>query len=486
MIALLRQHPRAFYVIFMLEIWERFGFYTVQGILVLYFVRVSGLTYEDAYYAFGAFSALTYGMVALGGYLGDHVLGPKSTLVLGLIVLASGYLALALVDKPYIFHALGLVCIGGGLFKANPPNLLAKAYGVDDARLHSAFTLYYMSVNLGAVAALFVGPFLARHYGYSCAYFASFIGIMLSLTSFCVQRQYLAYIHTPLDEEPKRFWIWLGLGVAIFSAMYLCAYLLQHVLLTRHLLSAVTVWVLFVYGLYMKRESKVAQKRMFLALILMIEAVIFFTLYQQMPMSLNVFAVNNVHARLFAITVDPQSFQALNAFWIIFLSPVVGALYLQLNQRNIAFHLPYKFALGMTSCGLGFLSLYFCRFLHDEQGMVSAGWLVLAYFFQSLGELLVSALGVAMVAELVPQKMTGFVMGAWFLTSAVAGFTGAFVASLTALPSQVLPGVPSLMLYTHVFGCIGGVTIIASLLLWIAAPFLCRLGAGQNERFIQV
>ena len=192
-------------------------------------------------------------------------------------------------------------------------------------------------------------------------------------------------------------------------------------------------------------------------------------------MSLNVFAVNHVHPRMLTLAIDPQSFQALNSIWIILMSPVLACVYLQLNKRRVVFPTPYKFALGMTCCGVGFLLLYFCRYAHDVNGMVSSWWLVGAYLFQSLGEILVSALGVAMVAELVPPQMAGFVMGMWFLTSSVAGFTGAWVASYTALPKGILPGVDSLMIYTRVFANIGLVTLLVAVLLWFISPYLSRL-----------
>ena len=475
MITLFREQPRAFYMIFMLEIWERFGFYTVQGILVLYFVRFAGLTYQDSYATFGAFSALLYGLVALGGYLGDRVLGTKRTLVLGLIVLAVGYLALALADKQRIYYALALICVGGGLFKANPSNLLAKSYDSQDSRLHSGFTLYYMAINLGAIVALFAGPALSSLYGYPYAYFASFLGILLGLANYGFQRKHITGIHTPADDHIIRAWQW---GLVVFGVMGLAfasAYLLQHVILAKNILWWVTLGVVSVYFFYMRHENQSSRMRMLLAFILMLEAVAFFTLYQQMPMSLNLFAVNNVHAHFFSMSLDPQSFQALNGMWIILMSPVFAMVYHRLNRAGIVFATPYKFALGMTCCGVGFLSLYFCRFVHDTHGMVSSGWLVGAYLFQSMGELLVSALGVAMVAELVPEKMTGFVMGAWFLTSAVAGFTGASVASYTALASTVQPGLDSLMIYTRVFGCIGMAALFVALLMWLISPRLNRL-----------
>lgn len=474
-LSLFREQPRAFYMVFMLELWERFGYYTVQGVLALYFIRFLGFSEEVAYYTFGAFFALVYAMVALGGYLGDKVLGTKRTIVLGLIVLALGYLSLALTDKAHVFLALALICVGNGLFKANPASLLAKCYDENDPRLHSGFTLYYMAINLGSIFALFIGPSLSSWVGYSYAFFASFIGILLGLANYLFQRQSIAAINTPADNLKIGFWRWSLIFVAIGFATFICAYLLQHVEIAKKLVWVVTALVVATYFFYMKRETKASRLRMLLAFILMLEAVAFFTLYQQMPTSLNLFAVNNVHANLFGIPIDPQSFQALNPIWIVVMSPMLAMFYSALQRHGYAFKVPYKFALGMTCCGLSFSLLYFARYLHDDSGMVSYWWLVASYLFQSLGELLVSALGVAMVAELVPVPITGFVMGMWFLTSSVAGFIGASVASYTALPKNLQPGIESLMIYTHVFACIGLTTLAVALFLWLISPRLCRL-----------
>ena len=212
----------------------------------------------------------------------------------------------------------------------------------------------------------------------------------------------------------------------------------------------------------------------------MAEAVAFFTLYQQFPMSLTIFAVNHVRTDVLSFHIDPQSFRVLNAIWIIALSPVLAMFYSRLNQRGIVFQIPYKFALGMVFCGVGFLLLYFCRYAYDVNYMISPWWLVAAYFFESVGELFVSALGVAMVAELVPRKMMGFVMGFWFLTSAVAGFTGALVSSYTALPKDIQPGFESLMIYTQVFGWIGLITLLLALFLWFISKHLTRLMEHSN------
>ncbi|KTD19740.1 oligopeptide:H+ symporter [Legionella londiniensis] len=475
MVALFCEQPRAFYMIFMLEIWERFGFYTVQGILTLYFIRYLGFDDITAYYTFGAFSALVYGMVAIGGYLGDTILGTKRTMVLGLITLAAGYGALTFANREEVFLALGLICVGNGLFKANPSSLLAKCYEKKDHRLHGGFTLYYMAVNIGSTLALFAGPTLSALYGYPYAYFLSFIGLLLGLMNYFFQRKHIADIQTIADSRSITLWQWNIVLIGVLLATIGSAYLIQHVMIAKDIVWAIMIMVLITYFMYMRREKNEVLLRMLLAFFLMLEGVVFFTLYQQMPTSLNLFAVNNVYPNLFGIPIDPQSFQALNPIWIILMSPVMATAYEKLYRRQVRFAIPYKFALGMTLCGLSFLILYFARFLHDDSGMVSSWWLVASYCLQSVGELLISALGVAMVAELVPAKIAGFVMGMWFLTPALAAFIGAYVASFTALPEHVAPGIESLMIYTNVFAAIGLVTLAIAMLLWLLSPPLTRL-----------
>ncbi len=474
MIALLRQQPRPFFMIFMLEIWERFGFYTVQGILVLYFVRSIGMSHRDAYATFGTFSALIYGLVPLGGYLGDKLLGTKRTIVVGLLVLLVGYALLAVQHDQSLYLALALICVGAALFKSNPGVLLAQCYMKDAEKLHSGFTLYYMAINIGAMASLLVGPYMSSHYGYSSAYWIAALGILLGLLNYALQYPVIEPIKTMADKRRLSGWWWTIFLGGLLVAVVLCEYLLAHPIFARKIILAISGAFVFAYFVCMRKANKRERLRLFVVFVLMLEAIVFFTLYQQMPTSINVFAACHVHPKLLGLPLDPQSFQVLNPFWIIMLSPVLAWVYTYCNQRNVSFSIPYKFALGMVCCSIGFTILYVTRFFADEHALVSSGWLVASYFFQALGELLVSALGTAMVAELVSPKIMGFVIGVWYLTSSIAGFTGASVASLTALPKGMTPGLASLDVYTHVFLQIGVMTLVAACLMGLLAPRLTQ------------
>lgn len=357
--ALFRNQPRAFYMIFMLEIWERFGFYTAQALLTLYFIRALGMAEHHAYYTFGAFSALVYSMVAFGGYLGDKILGTQRTLALGLVVLSLGYLALASVPIVNIYYALALIAVGNGLFKANPSNLLSRCYSKEDPRIDHAYTLYYMAINLGAVLALLIGPALSHHYGYAFAYFASFLAILLALLNYLLQKKHLKHLQGPADQRILSFLhISLILG-GLCVTTYLCHLLLQNTFITRRVLGCIIVLCFCMYTYFMYKEKPSSRARMVVALILMAEAVIFFTLYQQLPTSLTLFAVHHIRHQFWGIDLDPQTFRVLNSLWIVILSPLLVSFYAKLDEKNISFSIPYKFALGLFCCGLGFAILYF-------------------------------------------------------------------------------------------------------------------------------
>jgi len=474
MIKMFAEQPRPFFMIFMLEIWERFGYYTVQGILALFFIRQLGLSEHQAFYTFGAFAALVYGMVAIGGYLGDKVLGTKRTIFIGLVTLTIGYGMLTFSNQDTVYYALGLICVANGLFKANPPNLLAKCYNENDHRLHGGFTLYYMSINLGSTFSLLVGPNVAAKYGYPYAFSLSFIGLGLGIVNYLYQYHVVANINNAADQRRIGAVSWLLVVGGIIAATFGSAYLLQHVSLAKTLAWCLTAVIVAIFFFYTMQEKGLARVRMLIAFVLMVEAIVFFTLYMQMPTSMNLFAVANVRSSFFGYQFDAQSYQALNPIWIIILSPILAYCYRGIQKREMNFTIPYKFSIGMIACGIAFLTLFSARFFHDGQGIVSPFWLIASYFFQCVGELLVSALGVAMVAELVPVHIAGFVMGVWYLTSTVAGFTGAAVASMAAIPEGVTHGIPSLMIYTGVFAKIGLVTITLGVIMYALSPVLNR------------
>ncbi|MEW5818552.1 MAG: oligopeptide:H+ symporter [Cyanobacteriota bacterium] len=468
-------HPKPFYLIWFIELWERFGFYGMQAILVLYLVKELGFNDDQAYNTFGAFAAILYALTILGGYVGDNVLGTKRTIVVGAITLFLGYLMLSIGNQHTIYHGLGVICVGNGLFKANPSSLLSKLYEPNDPRIDGAFTLYYMSINIGSFVSIAATPFVAHHYGWNIAFSVSAIGLMLGIINYLCLMHWAKDVGSAPDFKPlekiKLLYIIFGsILVAVISS-----WLLQNLNMAHSLLALTAIVVIIIYikeVLVLKGQDRA---NLIACLILIIQAIFFFTLYQQMPTSINFFTVRNVTTTIFGFQIAPASFQALNPLWIIIASPILAHIYHSLAKKDKDFSMPAKFAFGMFLCSFGFLILYLSSHFATSQGMVAPYWLVISYGFQSVGELLVSGLGCAMVARLCPQRLMGFMMGVWFMSTAAAMVLGGYVAAIASVPENINEPLLSLPIYTDLFLKIGVVTLIIAIIMILFVPLLKKM-----------
>lgn len=461
---------KAFWVVWAVELWERFGYYGVSAILALYFVNQLGYTESQSFYVFGSFSAFVYGFVWIGGWIGDKYLGAKRTLVLGAIILTCSYVALALANHQTIFYALAGVIVGNALFKANPSSLISKMFSKGDPALDGAMTLYYMAVNVGSMISIAITPIIAENYSWALAFWLCALGLVVGLSNFCFYQRFLAPLSTGPEQSPlniKRLGIVL-LGSAL--SITVIAQLLSHTTICNWIVYIVVTGALLYFLKIAFALHNPERTRMLVAFVLILQAVLFFVLYNQMPTSLTFFAVHNVNNNLFGWSIPPAEYQVLNPLVIVLMSPVLVWLYRKFPATHVT-----KFCIGMSLGAAAFLILAIPQFTATD-GFASPLWMVASYFFQSVGELLISGLGLAMVAELCPEEMSGFVMGIWFLTSMLSGPIGAWVGALTTPPDTgtQLTAVASLQLYGNVFFKIGLVTGLASLLMWIKRPFLNR------------
>jgi POT family proton-dependent oligopeptide transporter len=477
------KQPKAFYLIFSIEFWERFGFYGMQAILTVYLVKILGMNESASFVLFGAFSALIYGFVAAGGWIGDKVIGTKRAITLGAIILTVGYVLLGisttaghLGGPTLIYIAMGFITVGNGLFKANPSSLLAKIYDKHDPRLDGAFTMYYMAINIGSLISMILTPMVAQKAGYGMAFGVSAIGLAITVINFLACLNMLKSVGSPADLQPvsKRSFMAVTLGAVVAS--FICSYLLQNLSLAHGILVVAGLVILFFYFREAVVISGLERQKMIVAFILMLQGIVFFVLYFQMPTSLNFFAIHNVSHDILGFHVEPEQFQALNPFWIMIASPILAMLYSKVGDR---LSMPFKFAGGMALCALSFLVLSWGTSFANEQGIINSNWLIASYLFQSIGELLVSGLGLAMVAQLVPQRMMGFAMGMWFLTSATAAVVAGWVASFTAVPADITSAQASLAIYGDVFGKIGYATAAITVLTFLIAPKLTRICRGN-------
>lgn len=468
------KQPKAFYLIFSIELWERFGYYGLQGIMAVYLVKMLGMSESDSITLFSSFSALVYGMVAVGGWLGDKVLGTKRVIVLGTLVLALGYALIAWSghNLTLVYFGMATIAVGNGLFKANPSALLSTCYEKDDPRIDGAFTMYYMSINIGSFFSMLATPWLAAKYGWSVAFSLSFVGMLITLANFMLFRKWVKNHGSKPDFAPLNIGSLLATLVGVVVLILLAAWLLHNQGIARAVLAAVAAGIVVVFVKETLKMEGAARRKMIVAFILMLQAIVFFVLYMQMPTSLNFFAIRNVEHTLLGITFEPEQFQALNPFWIMVFSPLLAALYNKMGDRM---PMPHKFALGMLLCSGAFLVLPLGASFANQMGIVSVNWLILSYAMQSIGELMISGLGLAMVAQLVPQRLMGFIMGSWFLTTAGAAMVAGKVANLMAVPEDITDPLQSLHIYGDVFLKIGVVTGVIAIVMMFTARLLNRM-----------
>ncbi|WP_234418437.1 oligopeptide:H+ symporter [Dongshaea marina] len=396
------RQPKAFYLTFSIELWERFGFYGVQGILTLFLVHQFKLPEASSFILFGAFTALVYGGTSIGGWLGDNILGTKRVILLGAITLALGYLLLSLAKShvEIVYLGMGFVAIGNCLFKANPSSLLSKVYSRDDPRLDGAFTMYYMAINIGGFISTLLTPWIAQHYGWNAGFVLCFIGLILTLANFLFCRRWVHQYGSPADFKPVNSGAMLITVAGILICSFVGAWLLQHLSVAHWLLTLISIVAIFIFFKEAFGLRGSDRAKMLIAFILMLEAVIFFILYMQMPTSLNFFAAHNVNHNVLGLSLETAQFQALNPLWIMVASPLLAMLYNKLGDKM---PISAKFAIGMLLCSLAFLVLPLGAHFANAQGIISSGWLVASYGFQSVGELMISGLGLSMVAQLVPS-----------------------------------------------------------------------------------
>jgi len=497
-----QSQTRAFTTIFLIEMWERFGFYGMQALIVYYMVQRLEFPDERATLVWGAAAALIYVAPAIGGWIGDKILGTRRTMLLGALVLSVGYTLMVVPGQSvwFMFCALGVIVVGNGLFKANAGNLVRKIYEGDDSRIDSAFTIYYMSVNLGAMISQLLTPWLKDYvnatYGNGLGWHVAFavcaIGLLLGLINYWLMRRFMHHIGSEPDEQPlnlgKLGAVLAGSVVAVFAS----AYILEHQGVARAFVYLAGVVVIGIFAYLISTGQRNERAGLIAALVLTVQSVFYFIFYQQMSTSLALFALRNVDPSFVVFGVhlwdwSPAQFQAFNPIWIFILSPVLAWAYTQAGKADKDISIAAKFALGFLIVAAGFFIYGASGHLADATGKVSSWLMVWGYGAISLGELLVSGLGLAMIARYVPARMGGFMMGAYFVASGVSQYLGGLVATFASVPRNITDPLESLPIYTSLFNKLGIAALICTAIAIAVLPLMNRLSqthhghAGKSE-----
>ncbi|EKE77501.1 peptide MFS transporter [Gallaecimonas xiamenensis] len=483
------QSRRAFVALFMIEMWERFGFYGMQILMVLFAIEYLGFNDDRANLTWGAFAAMIYITPVAGGWIGDKVLGARRTTMLGGVVLALGYGLLAVPWDQFmgesghslVFFSMGVIAVGNGLFKANPNNLVAKLYEGDESKLDGAFTLYYMSINIGAFLSQCMTPIIRVHYGWHWAFLICALGLVFGVAQFKVQSRYLAHVGSAPDFKPMDKRKLLGvLGGSLVVAV-LIGLVVQSTQVAEWVVNLASVGLALFFLVLVVRATSAERAGLIAMVILTLQTILFFIFYQQMSTSLTLFAKNNVELQFLGYSIPPEQFQVLNPFWIAVMSPVLAWLYASLGKKDKDPSLAGKYAWGFVLLAIGFFLYAVSGNFANALGLVSPQWMLWGYMFQSVGELLISGLGLGMVARYVAPGLRGLMMGAWLLATGLSQYLGSVVANFASVPENITSPLQTLPLYTGLFMKLGWVALAGALVAIVLVPYLKRLDRRSKE-----
>lgn len=470
------KQPKVFPLSVMTALFERSGYYALTFLLVLYIKSAYNITDNNAFILFGVFNALVFLTPAVGGYLADNVLGIRRTMLLGLSIETIGMLCLAIPREDLLYFALSCVIVGVGLFKVGPTDLMGRSYHKEDPRIDSGFTLYYMMMNIGAFFSPIAMGYLQRYFGWHVAFLFGAVVLFLGVIIFlCLRHRADEFeVEAGRKKLPKKSILMLVLGIV--SACAISMLLLNYTMLANVTFAMATAGLLIYFANEIRKSPRKEKLEIIACLALIFIGMLFFIMYFQLFMSMTLFIKRSVSHQVFGFDIPPSAFLALNNFWVVALSPLLVVIYNRLAKSNKDMAITNKFALGIFITSLCFISLYISTFFPNSNWQVSSLWIVLAIMLYSLGELLVSALGVAMVTKIAPKRMYGVMMGAWFLiASSLASAVSSSVASFASVPDTLTDGSAILAIYNKAFFEMGLVGIIGSIVVFIVGPYIKRM-----------
>jgi POT family proton-dependent oligopeptide transporter len=479
-------HPRGLSTLFFTEMWERFSYYGMRAILLLFMVApvtAGGLGFTDAQGGaiYAVYTSLVFLTPLAGGWIADRILGQGLAVLYGGVVIMSGHICLAFHSPATFYVGLALVVIGTGLLKPNVSVMVGQLYGAEDNRRDAGFSIFYMGINLGAFLSPFVcgalaqqdwfrrflgsmgvAPESAWHFGFAAAAVGMFFGLVQYLTT----RRHLGaaglFQGRARSAEVSRSRRLLTLAaLAVLAAIAVVAWLgsTGRIEITREGIAnvygialALTTILFFGWLFFLGQWTPAERRRLVVLTGLCAASAVFWSAYEQAGSTLNLFAERNTERMFLGIDVPSSWLQAVNPLFIIIFSAVFAWLWLKLGKRDPSS--PAKFALGLVSLGIGFAVLGVGAVFVKDGHRVSALWLIVAYFFHTVGELCLSPVGLSAMSRLAPTRVTSMMMGAWFLTISLGDYTGGRIAGLYQTFS-----LPAL------FWTIAGITIGAGLIL---------------------
>lgn len=479
------KYPKQLWYLFTVEMWERFCFYGMRGVLTIFMAdKLLGLALsdKDANLKYGAIQAFVYAFTFLGGIFADKILGFKKSLVFGGLVMIAGNLLIAFSPQDFFYLGITLSIIGTGFFKPNISSMVGDLYKEGDHRRDAGFGLFYSGINIGALlgGAVCVYFGTSKDFGWSYAFLSAAIVMAIGLVTFMFTKKSLGPIgDSPLlhIEKPKRTVKEIVVYIGALLSIPLIFIMIKNTDYTDYFMYAIgPLSVLyFAYETYKEKDSK-AQRKLVAAFVFILFSIIFWAFFEQSGGSLALFAKDNLHHDLLGFDSNPNIINnTANSLFVIIFSPILGLLWLAMSKKKVEPNTVIKFGLGFLFLALAFYVFYYTRFFADAQGMTSLNIFTLAYFVITFGELCLSPIGLSIMTKLSPKRLSGMMMGMWFLASAYGQYAAGLLGAGMSSPDENASLTTKLEGYTQGYYQLGIYALIAGVILIVISPLIRKL-----------
>lgn len=485
------KYPKQIWSLFFSEMWERFCFYGMRGMLVFFMISQLNFHEKEANLQYGATQAFVYAFTFVGGLFADKILGFRKSLFWGGLLMIVGSLILATDPHKFFFLGIAFTVVGTGFFKPNISSMVGQLYKPNDSRADAGFSLFYAGINLGAL----LGGYLCIAIGkgellshlipeglhWNVAFGLAAIVMVISLINFIFTQRSLGTIGLQPghpDHEVKSAPIpkWKEYGVYVLSLIFIPIIMIMVSVpqYTDYFMWTVGPLTLIYLFFEMSKVTSAERKKLWAALIFIIFSILFWGIYEQSGGSLSIFAAKNLNKDLFGL--DPNGVNnSGGAFFIIFLAPLLGLLWIWMSKRKFEPNTIIKFGLGFIFLGLGYYVLFATRLFADLQGITSLNFFTLALLVITLGELCLSPIGLSIMTKLSTKNLQGMMMGMWFLASAYGQYVAGIIGAGLADAKEGSTNYDALITYTEGYKQLGLYAVIAGVVLILISPWVKKL-----------
>ena len=483
------KYPKQLWYLFFSEMWERFSFYGMRGMLVIFMVNQLMMNDEVANLQYGATQAFVYAFTFVGGLFADKILGYRKSLFWGGILMIVGSVILAIDPKQFFFIGIGFTIIGTGFFKPNISTIVGKLYKDDDNRRDAGFSLFYAGVNLGALIGGYLciavanGNMLSTivpvNLRWNVAFGFAAIVMIVSLLTFVQTQKSLGEIGiSPLldiDSSKRKkyeFLTYIG-SIVVIPLVILLVSNSGYTDIFMYIIGPCSLLYLFYE---MKNFSLKENKKLIAALVFILFSIVFWAFFEQSGGSLSLFAASNLNNTVLGIKLDPNGVNnSANSLFVIVFAALVGLVWLWMAKRKIEPNTVVKFGLGFLFLAGGFWVFYYTKFFANVDGITSLDLFTFGWFIITFGELCLSPIGMSIMTKLSPAKLQAVMMGMWFLASAYGQYFAGLLGANIAVASENTTNLERLMIYAEGYKQLAIYALIAGLLLIAISPLVKKL-----------